>query len=121
MFDVLLDVEFVGLFVVGAGVLDVHTRPHQLPIALWHGGGGGSDRLVLVPLPKSPREQGGPGGRAYRRAGIVLAEAMAFAYQRVEVWGLDVAVVVGPEISVTHLISVHQLDVGSLALRANGV
>jgi|TARA_Y100001947_G_scaffold148011_1_gene144809 hypothetical protein len=79
------------------------------------------DGLVLVPLPKSPREQGGPGGRAYRRAGIVLAEAMAFAYQRVEVWGLDVAVVVGPEITVTHLISVHEHDVGSLALRANGV
>ena len=51
----------------------------------------------------------------------MLAEAMAFAYQRVEVWGLDVAVVLGPEISVTHLISVHQHDVGSLALRANGV
>ena len=51
----------------------------------------------------------------------MLAEAMAFAYQRVEVWGLDLAVVVGPEISVTHLISVHQHGVGSLALRANGV
>ena len=34
MFDVLLDAEFVGLFVVGAGVLDVHTRPPQLPVAL---------------------------------------------------------------------------------------
>mgnify|MGYP004031959517 FL=1 len=51
----------------------------------------------------------------------MLAEAMVFAYQRVEVWGLDVAVVVGPEITVTHLISVHEHDVGSLALRANGV
>lgn len=51
----------------------------------------------------------------------MLAEAMAFAYQRVEVWGLDVTVIVGPEISVTHLISVQQHDVGSLALRANGV
>ena len=46
LFDVLLDVEFVGLFVVGAGVLDVHTRPHQLPVALAHGGVGGSDGLV---------------------------------------------------------------------------
>ena len=34
MFDVLLDAEFVGLFVVGTGVLDVHTRPPQLPVAL---------------------------------------------------------------------------------------
>ena len=46
LFDVLLDVEFVGLFVVGAGVLDVHTRPHQFPVALSHGGVGGSDGLV---------------------------------------------------------------------------